>query len=130
MALASMFLRHQANAIVATTVDFTLMIALVSVARMSPTLGTAVGAACGAGVNFLLGRFWVFRSTNTAAIGQAGRYALVAAGSLLLNTTAMHFFTASLEVPYLAARVAISFVVSVAWNFPLHGVFVFEADLQ
>jgi putative flippase GtrA len=130
MALAATFLRHQANSLVATTVDFTVMIAIVSIAVASPTVGTAVGASCGAFVNFLLARFWVFRSTTAGPFAQAGRYAVVSAGSLVLNTAAMHLFTGILEVPYVAARAAISFVVSVAWNFPLQRVFVFEAHLR
>lgn len=130
MALVATFLRHQANSLVATAVDFSLMIALVNIAGVSPTVATAFGAACGACVNFLLGRIWVFRATDGTAIPQAGRYALVSAGSLLLNTMAMHIFTGVLHVPYVAARVVISFVVSVLWNFPLQRTFVFEAHLR
>ncbi|HSO34337.1 MAG TPA: GtrA family protein [Labilithrix sp.] len=126
-ALHDGLLRHQAGAVVATVVDFSIMIALVSLAGASPALGTAFGAASGGVVNFLLGRRWIFRATSHGAAPQAGRYAMVSAGSLLLNTGAMHVLAGPLHHPFVAARVGVAVLVSVLWNFPMHRTFVFGA---
>ena len=121
----ALLVRHQAGSIVATLVDFAVMIALVSFAGAGPAVGTAVGAASGGFVNFLLGRRWIFRATEQHAAPQVGRYALVSLGSLVLNTCGMHALASVMHYPYVAARLAVSFTVSVLWNFPLQRHFVF-----
>jgi putative flippase GtrA len=127
MASLAVLLRHQAASVVATIVDYSVMIGLVSVAGASPAVGTAFGAASGGGVNFFLGRRWIFRSTQAPPARQAGRYAVVSFGSLVLNTCGMHVLADILHYPYVAARLAVSFVVSLLWNFPMQRTFVFGA---
>lgn len=117
--------RHQVGAVAATVVDYTVMIALVSGLGAAPALGTAVGAASGGVLNFVLGRRWIFRSTSAAAGRQAGRYAMVSFGSLVLNTCGVQALAGVLQYPYVAARLAVSFCVSVLWNFPMQRSFVF-----
>jgi putative flippase GtrA len=122
--------RHQAGAVVATAVDFTVMIVFVSVAGAPPELGTAVGAATGGVTNFVLGRRWVFRATDRHPLPQAGRYFVVSLGSLLLNTAGVHVLASVLHFQYVAARVAVSFLVSLFWNFPMQRTFVFGASAE
>jgi putative flippase GtrA len=120
-------LRHQAGAVAATAVDYSLMIALVSVVGVPPELGTAAGAACGGVVNFFLGRRWIFRATEHRSAPQAGRYALVSLGSLLLNTAGVYAFAGHVPAGYVAVRVVVSLAVSLFWNFPMQRTFVFGA---
>jgi putative flippase GtrA len=117
--------RHQAGAMLATAVDFGLMIVLVSFAGAAPSLGTACGAACGGITNFLVSRNWVFRATHHATFPQAGRYAAVSVASLLLNTAAMHAVADLMRFPYVVARMGVALAVSLFWNFPMHRTFVF-----
>jgi putative flippase GtrA len=105
------------------------MIAFVSLVGASPAAGTAMGAACGAVLNFCLGRLWIFRATGGRVAPQAGRYIAIAAGSLILNTAGMHVLAGLLLVQYVAARVAVSVAVSLLWNFPLHRAFVFRGHV-
>jgi putative flippase GtrA len=131
MILGGSLVRHQAGAIAATVVDYSLMIALVSEAGAAPEVGTAVGAACGGITNFVLGRRWVFRATqHDAAIAQARRYAVVSLGGLLLNTAGMHVLASLMHLPYVGARVVVSLFVSVLWNFPMQRTFVFGASTK
>jgi putative flippase GtrA len=124
---AAALIRHQAGAMVATAVDYSVMITVVSLAGAAPWLGTAFGAGCGGIVNFLLGRRWIFRATDDRSAPQAGRYAVVSFGSLLLNTAGMHAFAGIVHVHYVAVRVAVSLAVSLFWNFPMQRTFVFGA---
>jgi putative flippase GtrA len=128
--LVPSLLRHQTGSIIATAVDFTVMIALVSGVGLAPAVGTAIGAACGGTVNFILGRRWVFRATHHKTAPQAGRYFLVSLGSLVLNACGVHVLATIFQVPYVAARVAVSFLVSVTWNFPMQRSFVFGGSRQ
>jgi putative flippase GtrA len=118
-------LRHQMGAAAATAVDYSVMIALVSGLSAPPALGTAVGAATGGVLNFVLGRRWIFRSTHSQAAPQAQRYAMVSFGGLVLNTCGVHVLAGVLHYPYVAARVAVSIAVSLLWNFPMQRGFVF-----
>lgn len=118
--------RHQAGAIAATAVDYSVMIALVSIAGATPALGTAAGAVCGGFANFVLGRHWVFRATSHRTASQAGRYALVSFGSLIFNAAGVHVLATLLHIQYVAARVAVSLAVSILWNFPMQRAFVFK----
>jgi putative flippase GtrA len=120
--------RHQAGSAVATVVDFSMMIFTVSVLGAAPALGTAAGAACGGVANFALGRRWIFRATNGKTASQAGRYAAVSLGSLLLNTTGVQVLAGIFHYPYVAARMVVAVVVSLIWNFPMHRTFVFGAN--
>ncbi len=118
-------IRHQVGAVAATAVDYSVMIALVSGLGAPPALGTAVGAATGGVLNFVLGRRWIFRSTRSEAAPQARRYAMVSFGGLVLNTCGVHALAGVLHYPYVAARLAVSIAVSLLWNFPLQRSFVF-----
>ena len=123
--MTSALLRHQLGAVAATAVDYTVMIVLVSGLGAAAALGTAVGAASGGVLNFALGRRWIFRRSDARAAPQARRYALVSLGSLLLNTCGVHELVGVLHYPYVAARLAVSFAVSLLWNFPMQRSFVF-----
>jgi putative flippase GtrA len=121
------FVRHQAGAIASTLVDFTVMIACVSLARLPPAAGTAIGAACGGVTNFFLGRRWIFQKKDEGAHHQAARYALVSATSLILNTLGEHVLAGIEHVQYVIARMGVALAVSVLWNYPMQRSFVFRA---
>jgi putative flippase GtrA len=121
-----LLVRHQLGAFVATVVDFAVMVALVEIAGAAPAAATAAGAATGAVVNFTLGRHWIFDAAGSAARAQALRYAFVSATSLLLQSTGEHVLVRYAGAHYVAARVALSIAVSLAWNFPMHRGFVFR----
>lgn len=122
--------KHQVSSLVATVVDFSLMVVSVEALNLPPALATVVGAASGAITNFTLGRHWAFRATSGRARSQALRYALVSAASLLLNALGVYLVATVLGIHYLAARVAVAVLVSIGWNFPLHRHFVFADDSE
>jgi putative flippase GtrA len=118
--------RHQVGAIVATAVDFAAMIALVEGLGVSPVTATVVGALLGAVTNFALGRAWVFRRHSGHWAAQGLRYALVSGASAGWNALGEHLVHDVVRVQYIAARVLVSIVVSLLWNFPMQRRFVFR----
>lgn len=122
---AARLLRHQASSIVATAVDFGVMIALKELTGLSPAIATVFGASCGAAANFTLGRFWTFEATHARPHGQAVRYLVVSAASLGWNAGGEWVFTAKLGLQYVLARAIVSVAVSLFWNYPLQRFFVF-----
>ncbi len=120
--------RHQAGALASAALDFGVMIALVQSFGVSPVASTAAGASAGAIFNFALGRRWIFQSKGRAGMGsQAIRYSVVSLASLLLNTFGEFVVHDLLRVQYVAARLIVAVLVSLAWNYPLHRAWVFAA---
>jgi putative flippase GtrA len=117
--------QHQISSVAATGVDFSVMGICVSLLGLSPVIGTVLGALSGALTSFTLGRQWVFDAAEGELFGQALRYALVSALSLAGNTLGEKVVT-SYGIHYFLGRVAVSFIVGVAWNFPMHRYFVFR----
>ena len=122
--------RHQTGALVASAVDFLMMICWVELRLGSSVSGAAVGAASGAITNFILGRRWIFQSRERSAAGQAFRYALVSAGSLGLNSLGQYLALRVIGLPYVMCRVIVAVLVGVCWNFPLHRRFVFSGGVR
>jgi putative flippase GtrA len=118
--------RHQTGAVMATVLDFLMMIVWVETGAGSPVSGAAVGAASGAIGNFMLGRAWIFHAGSRPAAGQVLRYALVAAGSLGWNSLGQYLLLRWTPLPYVMSRVVVAALVGLGWNFPLHRRFVFR----
>lgn len=120
------FVRHQIGGALAAVVDFSVMVAVVELLRLSPVTGTAIGAASGAATSFILGRTWVFRAQGGGARGQLLRYILVSLSSLVLNTLGEGLALKVFGSHYVAARVLVATAIGMGWNFPLHHRFVFR----
>jgi putative flippase GtrA len=119
--------RHQVAAAFATLVDFLVMVALVELLAAPPPVATLVSALAGGASNFALGRAWAFRARHRGTFGsQAARYAVVCAGGALLNASLLGAFLHVASAPYVALRVVVSILVSVAYTYPMHTKFVFR----
>ena len=119
--------RHQVGALLATAVDFGMMVLLVEAGALGPVAATAAGATCGAVTNLTVSRNWVFPVQSQDLARTSARYAAVSAGSLALNTTGEALVNGALGTPYVLARIFVSVAVSVVYNYPLHRRFVFSA---
>lgn len=130
MTLFKSFHRSQVAALAATIADFGSLVLLVEFAHVWYVAATAMGALFGAVTNFLLGRHWAFHPGDPERLGdvraQARRYALVSAGSLVLNTLGVYLFTDIGGLRYIASKATVAILISVFFNFPLHRAFVFR----
>lgn len=118
--------RAQVASLAATVVDFgTLFVATESL-HVWYVASTGLGALLGAVTNFLLNRFWSFEASQYAWGPQAYKYALVSAGSLVLNMVGVYAFTEGVGLKYGVSKVIISLFVGLLFNFPLHRRYVFK----
>ena len=120
------WIRHHTGSMVATGVDFAVMIGCVELLSLSPVVGTVAGALCGAVTSFFLGRHWVFHRANSGAAGQLLRYAMVAGTSLGLNAMGEYLLVFRAGLGYVLARTIVAVTVSNLWNYPMHKFFVFK----
>ncbi len=100
---------------VATLVQYGILVFSVEIMGLKPFLGSSIGFAISAVLNYWLNYHLTFRSQNSHA-GAATRFALVALAGLVLNALAMVLLGRVPGLPYVAAQV-IATVVVLAWNF-------------
>ncbi len=120
------FIRAQIVALIATGVDFSIMIFLKEVFKIDHLLATAMSALCGGCVGFLLGRYWAFVSTERKTHYQAFRYFLVMGASMGLNVGGMFLAVNLLGLQYMIGRIIVATTVAFGFNFVLHRHFVFK----
>jgi len=123
------FLKAQLAAIIGSIADFLIYALLVQLTGHSPamvSLATAEGAVCGGIVNFIIARKWVFNEGQGSTTVQVARYILVWTGSILLNAAGMYLLTYFTPVHYIIARILVSILVGVFYNYFLQKRFVFK----
>jgi len=120
------FLRYNIVAVLATGFDFITLIALTELVGLWYLFSTVTGAVLGAIAAFLLGRYWVFVSKESKMEHQAFRYFLVAAGSVLLNSSGVYFFTEVVDLQYIISKVITAVLVAVCYNYLMSRYFVFK----
>jgi putative flippase GtrA len=121
--------KHQVAAVLGTSVDFASMVALVELLGLSPPAATMLSAVAGGVTNFVLSRRWVFRASRREALpAQMLRYAMTSLGGAALNALLlMLVLRTSGGVPYVAGRVVVAVLVSLAYTYPMHARFVFSS---
>jgi putative flippase GtrA len=100
------------------------VVVLVSVVGLSAPLGTLLGCAVGATINFLVNQMWAFNSGRPSVV-QGGRYLVVSASSALLNSGLVGVLLLLPSVPYPLAWALVRALVFLSWNHPLHRDYVF-----
>lgn len=120
------FVKAQAASLTASTIDFLTTTFCVEVLKMNAVIGSATGTILGGVTNFTMGRRWAFSARSGKMTLQMYRYILVWVGNLLLNTGGMYVATTFTNVNYLLAKVCISLIVGIGYNYTLQKYFVFK----
>lgn len=120
------FTRYQLVAVLATGVDFVTLVFLTEVVHVWYLFSTVTGAILGAVTAFLLGRYWVFESKEDKIHYQAFRYALVAVGSVVLNSTGVYLLTDGAGLAYIISKIITAVLVGISYNYLLSRHFIFR----
>lgn len=110
--------------VVATSVDFSVVWALVRVGTPAPA-ATALGCVAGGIIALSLGRSWAFQSASADRRRQTGRFIFTSASSAALNAGGVALLMLLPSVDYRIAWVVARFVVFATWNYPLLRDYVF-----
>lgn len=120
------FLKANISSLIASFIDYLITILLKSFFQVDGVVSSATGNVCGGIINFLIGRTWVFESSNKKVHQQAVRYGLVWGGNLILNVGGMYLLTKVLNVHYIVSKVFVSLLVGFCYNYTLQKKFVFK----
>lgn len=122
----SSWLRSQAVAITATSVDFLVTIGLKEFAQLLLSVSTGTGAFCGAVTSFVLLRQWAFQRHDQQWHGQAARYILASGLSILLNTGGVLLLTHVLGIQYIISKTLVAILMGLTVNYFMFKYFVFR----
>lgn len=133
------FLRSIVSSQAGAWVDMGTGFVLFAWAHLSAFLSTAIGCVAGGIVNCILCYRFTFHATGCSVKAVAVKYAMVWAGSLLLNSKGTDLLYSILsswtwleslgfkpDGYFMAARLAVSLMVSWGWNFLLQRYFVYR----
>jgi len=121
------FLKAQFSSLIATAVDFSVMIFFVEWLKVHYTIGVLSGAMAGALTNFVLNRNWAFNAIDRSIKEQSFKYVLVWTGSVLLNVSGVYVVTHFLKIKYFISKIIVSIAVGISFNYFLQKKYVFAA---
>lgn len=121
------YLRSQGVALIATGLDFAIVVSLVLLSDCSAAGAGALGAGAGGVVSFALNRVFAFCASAGCARRQGFRYLGVWLGSLMLNCLLLWLGSDMLGWPIATVKIMAAALVGTCFNYPLHRAFVFDA---
>ena len=120
------FIKAQATSLLASSVDFLVTIIGVSLWHSWYLSASLMGAVCGGVANFFVARTWAFTASSQPIGLQFRRFVLIWLGNAGLNTSGLFVATQVLGVHYLAAKLTVSILVGVSYNYFFQKDFVFS----
>ncbi|MEO6773260.1 MAG: GtrA family protein [Kofleriaceae bacterium] len=127
MKITRTFARSIVTSILSTAVDFATLIGLAQI--IDYRLATAIGTVVGFVTNFTINRYWAFEARHGALRWQFVRVLPVQAGSTLLQTLGMWLAVGTLGLGLTVAKLVVSALVYLGWNYPMNRHFVFGKHL-
>jgi putative flippase GtrA len=105
--------------IAATLADLLVLHLLVRVGGLAATLANVPSLLVGMTFQFFGNKYWAFADGSSRLLRQSVLFAVVEAGTFVLNAAAFHVLVAGFDVPYLAARPAGTLLVYLIFSYPL-----------
>jgi putative flippase GtrA len=132
--LILVFVKAQISAFTGGIADYLLMIYFTEVFNLHYTISIVIGGIVGAMVNFQLNKRWTFRSKKIpykqSGTKQMLKFIFVVLNSILLKVTGTYMFTTYFKIDYYISRVMTDMAVSLAFNYTLQKLWVFQKNMQ
>lgn len=120
------FIRYNIVSIIATTVDFLVLITLTEFFKLWYLTSGIIGAFSGGVTSFVLGRNWAFNKKDGSVCRQAIRYTIIWLGSIFLNTYGLYFFVDILNIQYIIAKIIVAIFIGLGFNYIMQKYFIFR----
>jgi putative flippase GtrA len=123
----STFLKAQTSSLVASGVDFSMMIILVELLGIWYLPASITGTIIGGFTNFSLGRRWVFKAREKKVREQILKYFIVWIGYLVLAAAGVYAVTQLIGVKYyVISKASVTVLLGISYNYLLQKKFVFR----
>jgi len=122
----STFLKYDLVALVATAIDFTVLIGLTEMLNMWYLFSAIISAFLGGITGFVLERNWVFMKKDGKLTVQSTRYLLIWMVSIVLNTGFLYLMVDLFGYQYIVSKVIVSVLVGIGFNFLMHKYYIFK----
>ncbi len=120
------FIKYNFVALLATLTDFAVFAFLTKVVGVWYVFATIISAVSGGIVAFIFNRNWVFDKKDGSISIQAKKYAMVWITSIILNATGLYVLVENAHITELYAKIIISVIVGVFFNFIMNKYYVFK----
>ena len=120
------FLKANIASLTASFCDYLVTIILKQFLQFDAINASILGTTTGGIINFLIGRFWVFKSADAPAFRQGTKYLLTWTGNLILNALGLYLLIEFAGMHYMVAKVMVSMTVAFGYNYPIQKKFVFK----
>jgi len=120
------FLKANIASLGASFCDYLVTFILTQFFLFDPVFSSILGTIVGGIVNFLIGRYWVFKSVDAPAFHQSKKYFITWTGNLILNALGVYLLIRFAAINYMIAKVTTSVLVAVAYNYPIQKNYVFK----
>lgn len=121
-----MFLKVNIASLSASFCDYLVTLLLIKFLYADPLLGGVLGTIAGGIINFLIGRYWIFKAHNGHIGLQGKRYFLAWTGNLILNVVGLYVLIKLFDVQYMVAKIATSIFIAVVYNYHIQKKYVFK----
>ncbi len=121
----SQFFKYCVGGGTAFIVDFSILYTLTDIFGLWYLWSATLAFTVAASVNYIIQRFWTFKSTNTSVSKQFPIFIATQIVGLFINNTTLYFLVDHLGVYYLLAKIAATAIVLI-WNFWASKKFVFN----
>lgn len=105
--------------------DYLVTYVTVSLIGLWYLAGSITGTVVGGGINFYMGRNWVFNSTQKSIRSQVLKYILVWCGNLFIVTVGVYLLTHFGNVHYMLSKIIVSGLIGTMYNYFMQKQFIF-----
>jgi putative flippase GtrA len=120
------FIKANISSLIASGCDFLITIIVKELFGADPFFASVTGTISGGIINFIIGRYWVFKAHNFNVYQQSRKYFIIWSGNLLLNSLGVYVLLHYAGFNYIPAKLITSIAVAVGYNYPLQKKYVFK----
>ena len=118
-------LRCAGSSLAGVTLEFFLLMLLVSLLHLHYVAGALIAGTAGFAVSFMLNRQWAFDARGGCARRQLVKHAVVVGGGLALGTALMWLIVAAMHLPYQVGWLGGGAIVFLSWTYPMQRFFTY-----
>jgi putative flippase GtrA len=117
--------RCAGSSVTAVTLEFFLLLLLVSRLHVQYLLAAIAAGVCGFVVSFMINRSWAFEGRAGCPRRQLVKHAVVVGGGIALGTALMWLLVSRLHLPYQVGWLGGGALVFMGWTYPMQRFFTY-----